>query len=121
MSKRTRYRILSTLVCTLVFVSIAAAHEINIGQLAKIADGQVLEPGTYRVEVEKNQNSAEVLFYQGDELVVTAQATLTKEAMKCNATEIHSDAVDGERVITKIWLQGWKDSLVFKQDTPEVE
>ena len=53
--------------------------------------------------------------------MVTAPATLTKEAVKCNSTEIHSEEVDGGRVITKIWLQGSKESLVFKQDTPEAE
>ena len=42
-----------------------------------------LQPGTYRVEVEKNQDSAEVRFFQGGDLVATAPATLTKEAAKC--------------------------------------
>jgi len=121
MLKGLEYRILYTLVWTLIFVSIAAAHEVNIGQLAKVGNGQVLEPGTYRVEVEKNQHSAEVLFYQGEELVVTAPATLTKEAVKSNNTEVYFEEIDGGRVITKIWLGGWKESLVFKQDTPEVE
>lgn len=118
---RMGYRILSTLVCTFVFVSIATAHEITIGQRGKVGNGQELEQGTYRVEVEKNENSAEVLFFQGEDLVAAAHATLTKEKVKSNHTEIHSEEVDGERVITKIWLQGWKESLVFKQDTPEDE
>ena len=121
MSKRVWHGILPVLICALVFVSIAAAHEITIGQLAKIGNGQTLEPGTYQVEVEKMQGSAEVLFFQGGELVVTAKATLTKEAVKCNNTEVHSEEADGTRVITKIWLRGWKESLVFKQDTPEAE
>jgi hypothetical protein len=115
------FRILSTLICAFVFVSIAAAQEIAIGQSAKIGNGQTLEQGTYRIEVEKNPDSAEVLFLQGGELVVAARATLTKEAVKCNNTEVHSEEVDGTRVITKIWLRGWKESLVFKQGTPETE
>ena len=121
MSKRIGYGILATLVSMFVFLSIAAAHEINIGQRAKVGDGQELEPGTYRVEVERNQNSAEVLFFQGEELAATAHATLTMEAVKCNNTEVHSEEVDGTRVITKIWLRGWKESLAFKQGTPEAE
>ena len=60
MSKRMGYRILSTLVCTLVFVSIAAAHEVSIGERARVGNGPELQPGTYRVEVVKNQDSAEV-------------------------------------------------------------
>ena len=119
MSKRMGYPILSTLVCTLVFVSIAAAHEVSIMHQAKVGSGPELQPGTYRVEVEKNQDSAEVLFFQGEELVVTAPATLTKENLKSNFTEVHYDQVDGGWVITKIRLAGSKEGLVFKQDTPE--
>jgi hypothetical protein len=121
MSKRIGYRIPSTLVCTLVLASIAMAHEVTLRQRAKVGNGPELEQGTYQVEVEKNQDSAEVLFLQGGELVVAARATLTKEAVKCNNTQVHSEEVDGTRVITKIWLRGWKESLVFKQGTPEAE
>lgn len=121
MSKRMGYRILSTLVCTLVCVSITAAHEVSITSRAFVGEDTELQPGTYRVEVEKNQDSAEVRFFQGADLVAAARATLTKEAVKCNKTEVHSEEVDGVRVITRIWLQGSKESLVFKQDTPKAE
>jgi hypothetical protein len=121
MSMTVGYRVLSTLVCTFVFVSIATTHEITIRQRANVGNGQELGQGTYRVEVERNKDSAEVLFFQGGELVVAARATLIKEAAKCNNTEVHSEELDGQQVITKIWLQGWKESLVFKQGTPEAE
>jgi hypothetical protein len=121
MSKKMGYRILSALAFTLVLACLASSHEVTISDLARLGKGPVLEPGTYRVEVVKNQDSAEVRFFQGEDLVVTAPATLTKEAVKCNNTEIHSEEVDGGRVITKIWLQGWKESLVFKQDTPAAQ
>jgi hypothetical protein len=109
------YRILATVICTLVFVSIAAAHEVSITYRANVGNGPVLQPGTYRVEVIKNQDSAEVRFLQGGDLVATAPATLTEEAVKCNSTEVHSEEVDGGKVITKIWLQGSKESLVFNR------
>jgi len=121
MSKRMGYRILSTLVCALVFVSIAAAHEVSITNRAKVGNGPELQPGTYRVEVVKNQDSAEVRFFKGGDLVATAPATLTQEAAKCAATEIHTEEADGGWVITKIRLQGSKESLVFKPDTPKAE
>jgi len=120
-STRIGHRILSTLVCTLFLVSIAAAHNVTIGQRAKVGNGPELEQGTYQVEVEKNQDSAEVLFFQGEELVVTARATLTKENAKSNVTEVHYDQVDGGWVITKIRLAGSKEGLVFIQDTPEAQ
>jgi hypothetical protein len=116
-----RYRILSALVCTLVLVSIATAHEVSIMHQAKVGSGPELQPGTYRVEVVKNQDSAEVRFFQGRDLVATAPATLTKEAVKCNNTEVHSEQVDGGWLITKIRLAGSKEGLVFKQDTPKPE
>ena len=53
--------------------------------------------------------------------MVTVPATLSKEATKCNNTEVHSEEVDGGQVITKIWLQGSKESLVFKPDAPKAE
>ncbi len=113
MFKRMGCRILPSLVCTLVFASIASAHEVHITRRAFVAEDTQLQPGTYRVEVEKNQDSAEVLFFQGGDFVAAARATLTKEAVKCNGTEVHYDEVDGGRVLTKIRLQGSKEGLVF--------
>jgi hypothetical protein len=114
MSKKMGFRILSTLVCTFIFVSIAAAHEVTLMDRSKIGNGPELQPGTYKVEVVNNQDSAEVRFFQRGNLVVTAPATLTSEAMKCRNTEVHSEEVDGGQVITKIWLEGSEESLVFK-------
>ena len=119
MAKRILFRILSTLICTLVFVAIAAAHEIDFAQQVKIGNGPALQPGTYRVEVVKKQNSTEVTFSQGNDFEVTVPATLTQEATKCKNTEVHSEATDGGRVIYKIWLHGWRESLVFERDTPK--
>ena len=115
MDKKMVYRALTTLLCTLVFVSIASAHEVTIGQRAKIGNGPELQPGTYRVDVVKNQDSAEVRFFQAGDLVLTAQATLTNEPAKCKGTEVHSEEVNGGQTITKIWLQGSKESLVFNR------
>jgi len=106
-------RILLNLVCTLVFVSITSAHEVTITRRAFVAEDTELQAGTYRVEVEKNQDSPEVLFFQGGDLAAAARAKLTKEAVKCNHTEVHYDEVDGGRVITKIRLRGLKDGLVL--------
>ncbi len=121
MFKRFVFRFLSALACTLVCMSIAAAHEVIIRDQAKLGNGPELRPGTYRIEVEKNQESAEVRFFQGKELVLTTPATLVQEAEKCDNTQVHSEDVDGGRVITKIWLQGSKDSLVFKQAALKTE
>lgn len=113
MCKKTRYRILPTLACALVFVSIAAAHEVTITDRARIGHGDVLQPGTYQVEVVKNQDSSEVLFYKGGDLQLRAPVTLEAETAKAPETEIHSEQLDDGKVITKIRLRGSKESLVF--------
>ena len=121
MYKQMGYRILSTLVCTLVFVSIAAAHEVSITHQANIGNGPELQPGTYRVEVVKNQDSAEVHFFKGGDLVLQAPVRLTQEAAKCDSTEVHYEEVDGGQVITQIRLEGSKEGLVFKPATSKAE
>jgi hypothetical protein len=118
---RMAYRTLFTLACALVFVSLAAAHELSFAQRMRIGNGPELQPGTYRVEVVKKSDSVEVTFSQGDDLMLTVPATLTQEASKCKSTEIYTETVDGGRVITKIRFQGSKESLVFTQDTPKAE
>ncbi len=122
MSKRVGIRLLYAVICVFSLVPIAAAADVvYISQHSKIGVDTELEPGTYRVEVQRHEDSAEVLFFQERDLVATAHATLSKEEAKSNQTEVHSEEVDGERVITSIWLQGWKESLVFRQDTSGAE
>ena len=121
MLKRMQWQVLVTVICTVVFVSIAAAHEVRISRLAKVGNGPELQAGTYRVEVVKNPDSPEVRFYKEGDVVATAPATWTKEAVKCISTEVHAEEVAGRRVITKIWLEGSKESLVFKTDIPKAE
>ena len=116
MSKRMMYRILSALVCTLVFVSIATAHEVSITYRANVGNGAELQPGTYRVEVVKNHDSSEVLFYKGGDLWLRAPVTLAAETKKAQQTEIHYEELDHGKVITQIRLEGSKESLVFNQD-----
>ncbi len=122
MSQRTGRRLLYAVGYVFVLAPIASATDVvHISRHAKIGDDWELEPGTYRVEVERNQNSAEVLFFQREDLVAAAHATLSREYVNSNHTEVHSEKVAGERVITRIWLQGWKESLVFRQDTSGAE
>ncbi len=117
MSKRMGYRILATLLSTLAFVSIAMAQEVTIMDRAKVGNGPALQPGRYQVEVVKNQDSSEVLFYKGGDLWLRAPVTLAQETKKAKHTEIHYQELDDGMVITKIRLQGSKESLVFSRDT----
>jgi len=115
MSRRMGYQILTTLICTLAFVSIAAAHEVSITYRANVGNGLALEPGTYRVEVVKNQDSSEVLFYKGGDLWLRAPVTLVEETDKAPQTEIHYEEMNDAKVINQIRLRGSKESLVFNR------
>ncbi len=122
MSQRPGRRSLYAVGYVFVLAPIASATDVvHISRHAKIGDDWELEPGMYRVEVERNQNSAEVLFFQREDLVAAAHATLSREYVNSNHTEVHSEKVAGERVITQIRLQGWEESLVFRQDTSGAE
>jgi hypothetical protein len=86
MVKRIGHQILPTLLCMLIFVSIVAAQEVSIMFQAKVGNGPALQPGMYRVEVVKNQDSAKVRFFKGGDLVLHAPATLTKESAESHLT-----------------------------------
>jgi hypothetical protein len=115
MFKRMGYRLLAVAICMLVFVPIAAAHEVHITGPAKVGNNPELQPGTYRVEVVKNQDSSEVLFYKEGDLWLRAPVTLVPETNKAQYTEVHYAELNDGKVITRIRLQGSKESLVFNQ------
>jgi hypothetical protein len=114
MPSKMKLRLLSALVFTIVLTCSASAHEVTIINESKLRNGSMLKPDTYRLEVVKNQDASEALFYKGSNLVLRTPVTLTAEADKSKRTEVHSEGVDAERVITMIRVQGWKESLVFK-------
>jgi hypothetical protein len=116
MLRRMAYRTLWVLAAALVFLPAATAHQVSISQQTAVGNGTNLEPGTYRVEVVKGQEAAEVKFFLRDNMVASVSATLTPEGEKCRATQVHTDVVDGANVITKIWLVGSRESLVFRQE-----
>jgi len=96
-------------------MSIAVAHEVSIWVPSKVGNSPELQPGTYRLEIVKNQDSAEVQFFLADDLVATVPVTLAKETAKSDYTAVHSREVEGGQVITKIYLRGLKESLVFEE------
>jgi hypothetical protein len=97
----------------LVFVSIAAAHEVKIRDVSKVGNGSQLQPGTYRVEVVKNQDSSEALFYAGRDLRLRVPVTLAPDSKEAQYTEVHIAARADGQAITQIRLEGSKESLLF--------
>jgi hypothetical protein len=115
MIKRRGCRFLSAVIGMLVFVSIAAAHEVKIKDVSKVGNGSQFQPGTYRVEVVKNQNSSEALFYKGGDLRLRVPVTLATAAKKAPYTEVHAATLSDGMEITEIRLEGSKESLLFTQ------
>src|SRR5690349_18116742 len=115
MSRKTRYGILFAVISGVVFAAVGAAHEVSIVDRTKIGKGSELKPGAYRVEVVRNQDACEVLFYKSGDLMVRAPASVTTESRKAKETEIHFEQADGGQRITRMQLQGSKDILVFNE------
>lgn len=118
MSKRVAFRVLHALVSTLTLASLAIAQEVMILDGSKLGNSPELPGGTYRIQVVKTQHSAEVLFYKGIDLWLRAPATFVEEAEKARHTEIDYQDAGEDNVITKIWLEGSKESFVFTPDSP---
>ena len=101
--------------------STSLAHEVNIGGAARLGNGSSIEAGTYRIEVIKNQDSSDAVFYHDNEEVARAPVTLVSEPSKARRTEVWSNVQDEGRVITQIRLQGSKEALFFEQAREDSE
>jgi hypothetical protein len=93
----------------------SVAHEITIGETSTVGNGPTIEAGTYRIELIKNQDSSDAVFYKGHDEVARTPVKLVAEPSKSSQTEVYSQVVDGSRVITEIRLRGSKETLVFEQ------
>lgn len=118
MAQRVGYRFLSALISTLALASLAVAQEVMILDGSKVGNGPELEGGTYRLQVIRNRDSTKVLFYKGGDLLAARSATVVKQTKKARHTEIDYLDPDGENIITRIWIEGSKESLIFTHDSP---
>jgi hypothetical protein len=115
MEHRMMYRTLAVVVFVLAAVGLALAHEVKISYRARLGNGPELQPGTYRLEVVKNQDTSEAAFYKGKDLVIRVPITIAADSVKSEQTEVHYELLDSGRVINQIRLGGWKDRLVFRE------
>jgi len=118
MDRKMMYRTLAGVVFVLVAASLTLAHEVIIGNRARLGNGPELQPGTYRLEVIKNQGTSEAAFYKGGDLVVRVPITIAAESEKSRHTEVHSEVLESGRVINQIRLAGSKERLVFSELAP---
>ncbi|HMD99440.1 MAG TPA: hypothetical protein VKM93_19195 [Terriglobia bacterium] len=119
MNHRMIYRMLLAAVVFVLFAaSLGLAHTVTIGKGARLGNGPEVQPGTYRLEVIKNQSTTEAAFYKGRDLVVRVPITLVAESDESPQTEVHYEVLDSGRVINQIRLEGAKERLVFREPTP---
>jgi hypothetical protein len=106
------------IVATLVLLfaaTTASAHDVTIPGPSKLGNGPGIEEGTYRIELIKNQDSAEaVLYKKGDEVARAPVRVLHRDTIS-KQTEVHSEMRDTERIITQIRLKGSDEALLFER------
>ena len=81
----------------------------------KLPNGEVLQPGTYKLEVPENSQSAEAAIYQDDKLIANSPVKLVSEQQKNPDTEVESTHQGDVDVINEILPQGWTTKVVFAQ------
>jgi hypothetical protein len=86
---------------------------ISLGSTMKLANGTILRPGSYRMEVPENTKSPRVVFYQNGKVVAKSKVKLVSEATKNPDTEIDSVKSGKYQLVTKIHPAGWQEVLVF--------
>jgi len=114
MNYKLIYRMFATAVFVLVTAGLSLGHDVKIEYQTKLGNGPEIEPGTYRLELVRNQDAAEAAFYQGKVLVASVPVTVEMESKKSPHTAVHYETLDSGRVINKIRVMGWKESLIFR-------
>lgn len=115
MNYKLIHRVLATAFFVLVTAGLSMGHDVKIDYQTKLGNGPKIEPGTYRLELVKNQDATEAAFYQGKVLVASVPVTVKMEAEKSPHTAIHYETIDSGRIINKIRVVGWKESLIFRE------
>lgn len=114
MESRAIHRLLLTVVFVCVPAALSLAHDVSINDRARLGNGPELQSGTYRLELVKNQNGSECLFYKGGDMVVRVPTTVVMESKKSPQTSVHAEVRDSGRVITQIRIAGWRETLLFE-------
>ena len=68
MNDKTIHQALLTTIFVLAAAGFTLAHEVVISDQAKLGNGPELQPGSYQIELIKNQDTSEVAFYKAGDL-----------------------------------------------------
>lgn len=87
--------------------------EIHVANKAKVGDNLILEPGSYRMQLDPSSQSPEVVFYKEGKEVGRTQAKAVSEERKNPSTEMSLVQQGDLGVVTEIRPGGWKEKLEF--------
>lgn len=114
--------ILASIVSLAVLIGIASAKSssektatVEISQNAQVPNGPTLQAGTYQVALLNESGTPQVGFYQDKKLVGQAPVQLVDQGRKSVDTEVHTNNVGGNSMLTEIDVMGWTKSLQFGQ------
>lgn len=93
----------------------AKTKTINLSYPAKLGDGPELQPGSYRIELVRDTEKPELIFYREKTAVARTPAKLVEEPAKASRTEIHFDFKDNKRILTQMRVEGWRERLIFTE------
>ena len=114
MNDKAIHQALFTTIFVLAAAGFTLAHEVVISDQAKLGNGPELQPGSYQIELIKNQDTSEAAFYKAGDLVIRVPVIIVAESEKSRQTEVHYETLDQGRVINQIRVAGWKEKLVFR-------
>jgi hypothetical protein len=95
--------------------SSAKSTNFIIASAMKLPNGEVIQPGTYKLEVPENSQSAEATIYQDGKLIAKSPVNMVAEQQKNPDTEVESTHQGDVDVINEIRPQGWTTKVVFAQ------
>ena len=87
--------------------------DVTLSSGVKLADGALLEPGSYKMQLVNESTSPEVHFFKNGRLVARSQAKVINEPEKNDLTSVYTDKKGNEVVLTEIRPAGWNARLVF--------
>ena len=87
--------------------------DVNIVYSARLANGQTLKAGNYRLEIPLKTKTPELRFYQHGKLVASVPAQVKKERRKNQTTEIDYNNQNNVRHMTEIRPDGLRKAFVI--------
>jgi len=95
-------------------MAFAKGHNIDISQACKLGNGPTIQAGMYNVKVINTQSKPEAVFYKSGKEVAQVPVKLVNAPKKFDQTEILSQAVGKQNILTELRFRGWTEKVLLK-------